>query len=126
MEIYVLASVTVDKLHEELRYLFRKKLNPPPPKKKESFFPGINSLDYNSRIHTSRTCAGSMIQFLKLRRFGYVEIGVELCDECEGRLAKHFTTFLLILSISILTHTSMHSLQEQNYFPSSSSFSQYS
>ena len=35
--------------------------------------------------------------------FGYVEIGVDLCDECEGRLAKHFTTFVLILSVSILT-----------------------
>ena len=109
----MLASVTVGKLQEQLRYLFRKKLNCQ-KKKKRILYPRYKRLGLKFQdTHKSHMCW----EFLKLRSFGYVEIGVELCDECEGHLAKHFTTLLLILSTYLLTDTSMHSLLKENRFP---------
>ena len=55
MEICVLASVTVEKLREELRYLFRKKLNC--PKKKRILYPGYKLLGLKFQdAHNSHMC----------------------------------------------------------------------
>jgi hypothetical protein len=53
VEIYVLASVTIDKLQEELKYLFRKKWNCPEKKTLSGYkLPGLKFQD----AHKSNMC----------------------------------------------------------------------